>query len=94
MFFLSFFKLFIKAGYYVNLYDILFSEKSQIDAVIEGLRSKLQELKDYGFLKENESVTDLLTHIKLTNNLVEALKDVIYVQVIRIYFGLIPEPNT
>ena len=53
-----------------------------MDAVIEGLQSKLQELKDYGFLKENESVNDLLSHVKLTNNLVEALRDVIYVQVL------------
>ena len=66
-----------------------------MDAVIEGLQSKLQELKDYGFLKENESVNDLLSHVKLTNNLVEALKDVIYVQVLRLYiFGLVLEPNT
>ena len=64
-----------------------------MDTVIEGLKSTLQELKDYGFLKENESVTHLLSHVKLTNNLVEALKDVIYVQVIRLYFGLILEPN-
>ena len=56
-----------------------------MNAVIEGLQSKLQELKDYGFLKENESVNDLLSHVKLTNNLVEALKDVIYVQVLRLY---------
>ena len=56
-----------------------------MDAVIERLQSKLQELKDYGFLKENESVSDLLSHVKLTNNLVEALKDVIYVQVLRLY---------
>ena len=56
-----------------------------MDAVIEELQSKLQELKDYGFLKENESVNDLLSHVKLTNNLVEALKDVIYVQVLRLY---------
>ena len=72
----------------------MFSEKSQIDAVIEGLQSKLQEFKDYGFLKENESITDLLSHVRLTNDLVEALKDVIYVQVIRIYCGLILKPNT
>lgn len=74
-------QLFIKSGFAVNLYDVLFTDEEIIDKTLEAISGKLTELKEHGLLAEGQEPSQLIKLITTTKNLKEAITNVVYVQV-------------
>ena len=65
------------------LYDIVFSESGNAEAVMEAVRAKLDEMAAKGLLREGQMVEQLLSYIKTSNSLSETLHGAIFAQVMQ-----------
>jgi L-gulonate 3-dehydrogenase len=72
--------LFIRAGYSVNLYDVIFTDNQTMRVALDAVVEKLVELKNNGLLDEGQEPDQLIKLVSVTSNIEDALKGVIYVQ--------------
>ena len=79
---ISHLQLFVKSGYSVNLYDVLFADnKAAVQAALDVISGKLKELKENGLLPDDQIPEELVKNVTPTDSLKAALTGVVYVQV-------------
>ena len=74
-------QLFLKSGYNVNLYDILFTDNQVIRSTLDTIVEKLIELQSNGLLAAGQDPMELIKNVMVTNSLQDAINGVTYVQV-------------
>ncbi len=75
-------QLFARGGYSVCLYDI---SLDQLQGARQSIAEQLKSLEGEGLLRNGQTAESLLPSVSYSDNLAEAVKDVIYIQVGCVY---------